>query len=164
MDQAKEVLTPMSSTHTLVLNDGSKLVDATTYRTILGSLQYFSLTRPYVAYSVNKLAQHMHAPREQHWTTTKRLLRYLKATTSYSLCLGRKTSMVLHAFSDADWAGDQDDHISTIAYVVFMGANPISWSSKKQKYVSLSSTKSEYKAIAHTDSEVNWILSTYHLL
>lgn len=51
----------------------------------------------------------------------------------------RKNSpRTLHAFADADWAGDPNDRTSTSAYVVFLGANPISWSSKKQKTVARS--------------------------
>jgi len=37
----------------------------------------------------------------------------------------------LKAISDADWAGDPNDMRSTTGLVVFLGNNPISWSSKK---------------------------------
>lgn len=42
---------------------------------------------------------------------------------------------LLHAFSDADWAGDTDDYVSTNGYIVYLGTHPLSWASKKQKGV-----------------------------
>lgn len=73
--------------------------------------------------------------------------------------LRKNSPRTLHAFADADWAGDPNDRTSTSAYVVFLGANPISWSYKKQKTVARSSTEAEYRAIASTAAEVNWIMN-----
>lgn len=41
----------------------------------------------------------------------------------------------LHGFSDADWAGDSDDHQSVDAYCIFHGNNLISWNCKQQQTV-----------------------------
>ena len=38
--------------------------------------------------------------------------------------------MQLHVFTDADWAGDKDNFRSTIGYIVYLGHNPLAWSSK----------------------------------
>lgn len=73
--------------------------------------------------------------------------------------LRKNSPRTLHAFADANWAGDPNDRTSTSAYVVFLGANPISWSYKKQKTVARSSTEAEYRAIASTAAEVNWIMN-----
>ncbi|TXG71321.1 hypothetical protein EZV62_006256 [Acer yangbiense] len=157
MLDANVASTPLSVTDSLVLHDGSPLTDPTQYRQIVGSMQYLSLTRPDVSFAVNKLSQFMHCPTIKHWTAVKRVLRYLKGTISHGLLLHRKSPSLLHAFADADWAGNPDDRTSTTAYVVFIGANPISWSSKKQRTVARSSTEAEYRAIASTAAEVNWI-------
>ncbi|KAL0277932.1 UNVERIFIED_CONTAM: Retrovirus-related Pol polyprotein from transposon RE2 [Sesamum radiatum] len=101
----------------------------------------------------------MHCPSTLHWCAVKRLLRYLVGTLDYGLLLRKNSPRTLHAFADADWAGDPNDRTSTSAYVVFLGANPISWSSKKQKTVARSSTEAEYRAIASTAAEVNWIMN-----
>ncbi|BBH07387.1 transposable element gene, partial [Prunus dulcis] len=159
MDGAKAVSTPLSTTDSLMLHDGSPLTDPTPYRRLVGGLQYLSLTRPDISFAVNKLSQFMHSPSETHWQALKRLLRYLKGTISFGLHLCRRPSNRLYAFSDADWAGDHDDRKSTTGYVVYLGGNLISWSSRKQRSVSRSSTEAEYRAIAATTSELTWIQS-----
>jgi histone deacetylase 1/2 len=51
--------------------DGELLPDTFEYRQTVGALQYVTLTRPDIAYSVNQLCQHIQAPTCTHWTTTK---------------------------------------------------------------------------------------------
>lgn len=65
--------------------------------------------------------------------------------------------MEIKAYTDADWAGNPNDRRSTTGFVVFLGSNPVSWSSKKQHTVSRSSTEAEYRAMATTTAEVVWI-------
>ena len=80
MSGAKDVSTPLSTTQSLQLVDGMVVVDSSEFRRIIGSLQYISLTHLDISFAVNKLSQFMHKPTANHWTTTKRLLRYLKQT------------------------------------------------------------------------------------
>lgn len=157
MHEAKSAPTPMTQKTVLSLNDSRCLSDVQEYRALIGSLQYLLLTRPDVAYVVNKLSQYTSKPTENHWSSLKRLLRYLVGTFDFGLSLHKETSVDLHAFSDADWAGNQDDRKSTGAYVIFLGKNPIAWSSKKQKTVARSSTEAEYKSVASTAADLVWV-------
>lgn len=159
MTNAAPIATPMCSNTTLTLLSGSPLADPTEYRAVIGSLQYLSLTRPDISYSVNKLSQFMHQPTTDHWTAAKRILRYLVGTKTRGIYLHAKNSPSLHAYTDADWAGDKNDYTSTSAYIVYLGSHTIAWSSKKQTGVARSSTEAEYRAVASTTAELCWLSS-----
>jgi hypothetical protein len=116
-----------------------------------------TLTRPDIAFSVNKVCQFLHAPTTVHWAAVKRILRYIKQCTRLGLNIHRSTSTLVSAFSDADWAGNVDDRKSTGGFAVFVGSNLVSWNARKQATVSRSSTESEYKAMANATAEVMWV-------
>ncbi|GJZ07459.1 ribonuclease H-like domain-containing protein [Tanacetum coccineum] len=84
--------------------EGSPVTDPTLYRSLAGSLQYLTFTRPNLAYAVQQLCLYMHDPREPHLNVMKCVLRYLRGTTDLGLQLLRSTTSQLIAYSDADWA------------------------------------------------------------
>jgi histone deacetylase 1/2 len=159
MLQCTTAPTPLSSSETLSLVQGDPLgpEDSTQYRSIVGALQYLTLTRPDISFSVNKVCQFLHAPTTSHWSAVKRILRYIRGTLKVGLTFRRSSSLLLSAFSDADWAGCPDDRKSTGGFAVFVGPNLVSWSARKQATVSRSSTEAEYKAIADATTELIWV-------
>lgn len=64
--------------------------------------------------------------------------------------------MDLVMYTDADWAGDVNDRISTTGYLQYLSFNPINWSSKKQPTIARSFTEAEYKAAASALAEITW--------
>jgi len=156
---SKGVSTPMVPSEKLLLDSGDKLSpeDTTRYRSVVGALQYLSLTRPDISFCVNRVCQFLSAPTTVHWAAVKRILRYLHDTADMGLCFTKSGSSLLSAFSDADWGGNPDDRRSTGGYAIFFGGNLISWSSRKQPTVSRSSTEAEYKAVADATAELIWI-------
>jgi histone deacetylase 1/2 len=153
--------TPMITTDKLSAHDGTPLSpdDATRYRSIVGGLQYLTLTRPDISFAVNKVCQYLQAPRDTHWTAVKRILRFVKLTVCHGLTIHRTSATLLSAFSDADWAGNIDDRRSTGGYAIFYGGNLIAWNARKQATVSRSSTESEYKSVANATAEIIWVQS-----
>jgi hypothetical protein len=68
--------TPLSATEKLSRYEGEPLNsdDSTRYRSIVGALQYLTLTRPDLAFSVNKVCQFLHCPTSVHWSAVKEFL------------------------------------------------------------------------------------------
>ncbi|XP_071678617.1 uncharacterized mitochondrial protein AtMg00810-like [Lolium perenne] len=151
------VATPVDTKAKVSALDGSPASDAPFYRSIVGALQYLTLTRPDLQYAVQQVCLHMHAPRDSHWTLVKRILRYIRGTTHLGLTLTASPSMEMVAYSDADWAGCPDTRRSTSGYCVYLGPSLVSWSSKRQPTVSRSSAEAEYRAVANAVAECTWL-------
>ncbi|GJQ90032.1 putative RNA-directed DNA polymerase [Tanacetum coccineum] len=132
---------PTVTPSSLSLDDSATFSNPVKYRQVVGSLQYVNLSRPDIAFAVNKVCQYMHASTENHWFTVKRILRYLHGTVEH----------------DADWAGDSDDRRSTGGFSIYLGSNLISWTARKQCTISRSTTEAEYKALADTVAELTWL-------
>lgn len=96
----KPVATLLSTLEKLSLHAGNLLGpnDATNYRSVVVALQYLTLTRPNISYSVNKVYQFLHAPATIHWMTVKRILRYLKHTVKLGLKICKSSSLLVSAF------------------------------------------------------------------
>ena len=58
--------------------DGNLFHSPTTYRSLVGALQYLTIIRPDITHAVNSISQFMHAPNEHHFQAVKRILRYVK--------------------------------------------------------------------------------------
>lgn len=133
-------------------------MDATRYRSVIGSLRYLVNTRPDIAYAVGIASRFMESPGSQHWAAVKQILRYIRGTIDYG-CIYKSvtTEPVLIGFSDSDLAGDIDDRKSTSGTVFFLGSSIITWTSQKQKIVALSSCEAEYIAAAEAACQGIWL-------
>nr|KYP49046.1 Copia protein [Cajanus cajan] len=130
---------------------GTLFDDPTLYRSVVGALQYATITRPEIAFSVNKVSQFMCSPMEEHWKVVKRILRYLKGTLKHGLVFTPTRSSSSFSLSSREkWIEEN---------LIYLGPNLVSWWSKKQLLVARSSTEAEYRALAQAVTEVLWIQS-----
>ena len=87
MIDCKPYVTPMTSNLKLFSLEAVLFNDPSLCRSIVGSLQYVTITRPELAFCVNKVCQIMQNPLDTHWKAVKRILRYLSGTCSFSIHL-----------------------------------------------------------------------------
>ncbi|WVZ83575.1 LOW QUALITY PROTEIN: hypothetical protein U9M48_030707 [Paspalum notatum var. saurae] len=123
----------------------SPLVDATLYRSRVGSLRYLVHTRPDLAFSVGYVSRFMEEPHEDYMAAVKQILRYVAGTEDKGLFYGKKkgTKPMLIGFSDSDYAGDVDSRKSTSGIIFFLGDGAVSWQSVKQRIVANSSCETQ---------------------
>ncbi|KAH0730457.1 hypothetical protein KY289_001645 [Solanum tuberosum] len=124
MTCSRYIHTPLATKHELH-DTGGPPVDASEFRSIVGALQYLTLTRPELAHAINLLCQFMQHHCATHWTGVKRVLRYLAGTTQLGLHITAKSSLNLVGFSDADWGGCPITRRSTTALKQNIGHWPL---------------------------------------
>jgi hypothetical protein len=84
--------TPVDTQAKLSASDGDLLPDGTEYRSLASALQYLTLTRPDISYTVQQICLHMHAPRMSHLALVKHVLRYVRGTLNFGLHLRASSS------------------------------------------------------------------------
>lgn len=102
MNKAKALHTPMVSSASLSSKLGTPISNPQEYRNIVGALQYITVTRPEIAFSVNKVSQFLHCPLDTHLKAVKRILRYLRGSQNHGITLRSSPHPSLIGFSDAD--------------------------------------------------------------
>ncbi|GKD03007.1 hypothetical protein Tco_1177981 [Tanacetum coccineum] len=106
-----------------------KLVDATLYCGMIGSLMYLTSSRPDLIYAVCLCARYQAKPTGKHLNAVKRIFRYLKGIINMGLC------------------------------AQFLRDKLVSWSSKKQKSTAISSIEAEYIALSGCCAQILWMRS-----
>lgn len=96
--------TPMTSPEKLTRDVGNPLDSAlaTRYRSLVGGLQYLTLTRPNISFNLNMVYQYLHSLTTAHYTIAKRILHYVSGTLHYSLKFDCYSTTSINAFSYAD--------------------------------------------------------------
>lgn len=111
--------------------DRDAIDDTKSYCSIAGALQYLTVTRPNIAFAVQQACLFVHDPRVPHLALLKRILRYVRGTTSCGLLLCASIELNITTYAAADWAGCPDTWRSTSGFCVFLGESLVSRSSKR---------------------------------
>ena len=110
----------------LDLDEGGKTVDQTLYRSMIGSLLYFTASRLDIMFSVCMCARFQANPKEAYLIAVKRILRYLKHTPSIGLWYPKGARFELVGYSDLDYAGCKVDRKSTSGGCHLLGRSLVS--------------------------------------
>ena len=77
---------------------------------------------------------------EGHWSTVKRVLKYLKGTQDFGLKYTRVGDFSLIGYSDSDFDEDKETRVSTSGYAMSLGSRAVSYRSHKQLVPAYSTT------------------------
>ena len=159
LEDCKPIATPMETGLRLSLHDAGDAFDAVLYQQAVGCLIYLCITQLDIQFVVSQMSRFMHCPGVKHWQAVKRIFRYLSGTQSLGLFYPKGGSLPpdLHAFSDSDWAGCYDTHVSTSGFCFMLGSSCISWLSKTQRTMATSSYEAEYRATFTATVECVWL-------
>jgi hypothetical protein len=148
MNGSNPVDTPVEQ-HIKLFSGKPELVsNATRFRSIVGSLRYLVNSRPDLAFSVGMVSRFMESPNSEQWGAIKRIIRYVAGTTKLGCKFVKGAHSELFGYTDSDHARDLEERKSTTGVVFFLDESIVTWSSQKQRVVSLSSYESEYSAAA----------------
>nr|GEY76081.1 hypothetical protein [Tanacetum cinerariifolium] len=133
----------MLTSSSLSLDDSTAFFNPVKYRQVVGSLQYVTLSRPDMAFAVNKVCQYMHALTENHWSVVKRILRYLHGTVEHGMLIRCSSGSTLQAFTNVLWKGNSDTFLKAFSDADWLEIQMID--------------EAEYKDLADTVVELTWL-------
>ncbi len=144
----REVHTPLDpGTDLTAIREGEESLDLDIYpyRQVLGKLMYLShMTRPDISNAMRELGRNMHNPCIRHWRSLQHLLKYLATHSKLGTNFKREdldVGLQLRGYSDADLAGDQETRRSCVGYIILLGNNPVTWSSRTERSIILSTAE-----------------------
>ena len=75
--KAKSSSAPMTTGHKLSAYGSDLVKKGQLCRSVVGALQYVTITRPKISYCVNRVCLFMQNPLESLWKSVKKILRYI---------------------------------------------------------------------------------------
>nr|GEW68349.1 zinc finger, CCHC-type [Tanacetum cinerariifolium] len=155
--ESNDTKIPVDSSTKLVKAEDGNSVDATYYRSLIGSLRYLLHTRPYLSYSVGLLSRFMQDPKDHHLKAVKQVIRYIKGTKEHGIIYKKEGSCKITSYSDSSYEINTDQGKGTTGIVFYFGESPITWCTQKQPIVVLSSCESEFMAATGAACQALWL-------
>ena len=109
MEDCKPMSTPMVIGCNLSSHDDSPMVNERECRSMIGSMLYLTGTRTNIMHAVGIVGRFQANPKESHLQAVKIIFKYLQGTQDIGLWYPKNDDLTLHAYIDADWAGNDDD-------------------------------------------------------
>ena len=138
------------------------------FQSIIGTLLYSCVTvRWDISFALSTLSQYLKDPNEEVIKMAYRILGYLLKTAHfgirYKLPSRKEEQHILYSSCDAGFAGCLQTRRSQEGHVIFYNGGPISWSSRRQAFVTLSTCEAELASLVQTAKQMlflNRILSS----
>ena len=150
--------TPFTSTD-LSARDSSELPlpKSTPFSAAVGCLLYLAdSTGPDLSFIKGLLGRHTHDPCKRHWHAVQAALCYLRGTIHHGITYYHsELAAPMTAYADSDFASCKDMRRSTSGFVTFWRVGPISWQSKRQRFVTASKWEAEYFAGFQASKHLN---------
>jgi hypothetical protein len=164
MLECRPAKVPMPEGSVIITDMLSPYINSTYYCQLVGKLIFLTVSRPDIAYAVNRVSSFMSHPQQAHLDAVLHILRYLRGTMDYGILYTHSGHSEIRGYSDADWGSCPETRRSIGAYIFTLACGPISWASKKQLTVSRSSTEVEYRALSDGAQEAVWLSRMLHEL
>ena len=150
-----EVPLPREEDNSPLLNE----MEQSNYRSLVGRLLWACLcTKPDLQFAVSRLSSKVAYPTEGDMKLLKKCLRYIKGTLDCRLVFKKNTGIKVElvGYSDASY-GNEEKRTSQDGYIFLWNGTPISWSSRRQKSVSISTHQAEVYGLSKTIREAIWL-------
>jgi hypothetical protein len=108
-------------------------------------------------FGMGLISRYMKKSKSSHLKIAKRILRFVKGTTSYELFYSSSQNLEITGYNDSDWVGNLKDRKGTTEFVFFMRETTFTWTSKKQSIVALSTCEAEYIVVASCMCHAIWL-------
>lgn len=102
INACKPIATPLVTNEKLQKDDGAPKADASHYRSLIGSVLYFTATRPNIVYATSLLSRFMQKPIEIHFGVGNIILRYLQSTMEFGIWYKTTTNSKLLGYTNSD--------------------------------------------------------------
>ncbi|XP_020245333.1 uncharacterized protein LOC109823458 [Asparagus officinalis] len=110
---------PMDVNSKLLSDQGKLLKDVGQYKRLVGKLNYLTVTRPDITFTVSVVSQFFSAPRTTHLNAVMRILRYLKNAPGRGILYSDQGHTKIAGFFDAYWVGCSFDRRFTTRYCLY---------------------------------------------
>nr|GFA31851.1 zinc finger, CCHC-type [Tanacetum cinerariifolium] len=157
MTDSNDTKIPMDPGTKLVKAEDGNSVDATYYRSLIGSLRYLLHTRPDLSYSVGLLSRFLQDPKDHHLKAVKQVIRYIKGTKEHDIIYKKEGGCKITGYSDSSYGINTDQGKGTTGIIFYFGESPITWCTQKQPTMALSSCESEFMAATGAACQALWL-------
>ncbi len=137
---------------------------------IVGMLNYMcTWTRPDLAYAVSTMSGFLSNHNKCHYESLKHILRYLVGTQDFKMTYEFDKDSDMQespfvAYTDSDWAGNEENRRSRTGYCINWHGACIAWCSKLQSTVAQSAMEAEFLALSKVVTHVQGLQNAYSSL